>query len=112
MHLLKLLFITTLLFLTGCAATVQVQSQIVSDPKLAIATAATKRIVMIVQGSKISADSIDCEEKGNYFTTNFIPMRFQKFQRLKDFLRSLLFCFLGVSGGRDISGTQQRFSLG
>jgi uncharacterized lipoprotein YajG len=50
-HLLKLILISAALILTGCAATVQ--RQIGSEP-IAISAAATKRVVMVVQGSAVS----------------------------------------------------------
>jgi uncharacterized lipoprotein YajG len=58
--MLKLILISTVLLLTGCAATVQRKGG--SDPKLALSAAAAKRVVMVVQGSKVSTDSKDWEE--------------------------------------------------
>jgi uncharacterized lipoprotein YajG len=59
-HVLKLILISTILILTGCAATVQ--RQIGSEPDLAISAPATKRVVMVVQGSAVSANSTDWEQ--------------------------------------------------
>jgi hypothetical protein len=59
MHATKLFLIAMALLMTGCAATVQRQGG--ADTKLAITAAATKRIVLVVQGSKSAAESTDWE---------------------------------------------------
>lgn len=59
MHVLKLCLVALALLMTGCAATVQRQGD--AEPKLSLTAPATKRIVMVVQGSKSAAESKDWE---------------------------------------------------
>jgi hypothetical protein len=58
-HVLTLCLAAVVILMTGCAATVQRPGG--AEPKLSIAPAASKRIVMVVQGSKSAAESKDWE---------------------------------------------------
>lgn len=57
---MKVLFIGSALFLTGCAATVQRDAS--SDSPLTISSAASKRVIMVIEGSKASTASEDWEK--------------------------------------------------
>lgn len=59
MRATKFFLVAMALLMTGCAATVQRQGG--AEPRLALTAAETKRIVLVVQGSKSAAESKDWE---------------------------------------------------